>query len=769
MASIKVTLELDDNGYITKIKAADAATEKLGKSAANAGQQGASGIGKMTDVLDTLGSKLATIASAATAAFAAIGASSIKMADDMADTAAAFGLSAARIYQLNEALQESGGRFGDAGLLLRGFTQSLGDVEKGSKETIDAFAKLGIGKQALETLNDDQLFQAVVNGLGKMEAGFERNRLAMVLTGRAGDGIDWKKMADGSSKAIDPEMEARLQAGADAMAALEGAFRNFQLVALEVLAPIIAYIKDLNINADDVRKAIQILGAVLAAAFAATVVGQIIRVVALIKELGGVIRAAATAQAFLVGLSGAGLAVVAASAAAAGAAYYALGKMMDDAAAKAKTSPSLPTNPPGGGGTGTTVRTVGKTSEQKQQENQLERERSRQRSRAAEVIAQIAAQTASLQEKYDIELKNIGLTDDQIRLNNELSSIKAKQRDDVAKIQGLDKLADSEKAAKIAEINEKYIQQEAILRQGLSLVQQTNYAEQTRLALIQDAIADRQEEIRQTYALADLENQRQVALGLRTTREGSVISQLLKLEGDYVSKKETLQKQYAEAKNQIDQDNIQRELDNLEQSYQNNKEYVEKKKKLDEEVRNSYSAGFRSVFENLSDSLTPFQVAADATSAVFGNLESAISEFARTGKFNFGEFAKSIIRDLIAITLRTIILRTVLAAFGGLFGGGGGGGTTMALNTQVPDTGLRFAAAGGPIRANQGYIVGEKGPEFFMPNTSGTMIPNHALGGTTNVVYNIQAVDARSFKDLVAQDPEFIYSVTQVGARRQPR
>jgi phage-related minor tail protein len=175
------------------------------------------------------------------------------------------------------------------------------------------------------------------------------------------------------------------------------------------------------------------------------------------------------------------------------------------------------------------------------------------------------------------------------------------------------------------------------------------------------------------------------------------------------------------------------------------------------------------VLENLADSVTPFQVAVDATSAVFGNLENAISDFAKTGKFNFGEFAKSVIRDLIAITLRAIILRTILAAFGNIFGGGGGGGTAMTLNTQVPDTGIRFAAAGGPIRANQGYIVGEKGPEFFMPNTSGTMVPNHALGGSTVVNYNINAVDATSFRDLVARDPEFIYSVTQVGARRIPR
>jgi hypothetical protein len=40
--------------------------------------------------------------------------------------------------------------------------------------------------------------------------------------------------------------------------------------------------------------------------------------------------------------------------------------------------------------------------------------------------------------------------------------------------------------------------------------------------------------------------------------------------------------------------------------------------------------------------------------------------------------------------------------------------------------------------------------------------------GGGRVTYNINAVDARSFQQLVASDPEFIYNVTRAGARRQP-
>jgi phage-related minor tail protein len=50
-----------------------------------------------------------------------------------------------------------------------------------------------------------------------------------------------------------------------------------------------------------------------------------------------------------------------------------------------------------------------------------------------------------------------------------------------------------------------------------------------------------------------------------------------------------------------------------------------------------------------------------------------------------------------------------------------------------------FLANGGSAKAGKSYIVGEKGPELFTPGTTGTVTPNHALGGSTNVVVNVDA------------------------------
>jgi hypothetical protein len=34
-------------------------------------------------------------------------------------------------------------------------------------------------------------------------------------------------------------------------------------------------------------------------------------------------------------------------------------------------------------------------------------------------------------------------------------------------------------------------------------------------------------------------------------------------------------------------------------------------------------------------------------------------------------------------------------------------------------------------------MVGERGPELFVPSNSGTIVPNNALGGDVNVVVNV--------------------------------
>ena len=55
---------------------------------------------------------------------------------------------------------------------------------------------------------------------------------------------------------------------------------------------------------------------------------------------------------------------------------------------------------------------------------------------------------------------------------------------------------------------------------------------------------------------------------------------------------------------------------------------------------------------------------------------------------------------------------------------------------DIPIDGTR--ASGGPVKGGGNYIVGEKGPELFVPGSSGNIVPNHAMGGA-NIVVNVDA------------------------------
>ena len=48
-------------------------------------------------------------------------------------------------------------------------------------------------------------------------------------------------------------------------------------------------------------------------------------------------------------------------------------------------------------------------------------------------------------------------------------------------------------------------------------------------------------------------------------------------------------------------------------------------------------------------------------------------------------------------------------------------------------------ATGGPVKKGGRFLVGERGPELFTPGVSGMITPNHALGGSTSVVVNVDA------------------------------
>jgi len=125
---------------------------------------------------------------------------------------------------------------------------------------------------------------------------------------------------------------------------------------------------------------------------------------------------------------------------------------------------------------------------------------------------------------------------------------------------------------------------------------------------------------------------------------------------------------------------------------------------------------------------------------------------------SFKKFFKTVIDQIIADVFRLAVIQPILGAILGPFGFGfGTGGNIIKL------------ATGGPVMSNKPYIVGERGPELFVPTGAGQIVPNHQMGGGgTTYVTNISAVDTQSFQQAIAKDPEFIFNVSRAGSRRTP-
>ena len=65
-------------------------------------------------------------------------------------------------------------------------------------------------------------------------------------------------------------------------------------------------------------------------------------------------------------------------------------------------------------------------------------------------------------------------------------------------------------------------------------------------------------------------------------------------------------------------------------------------------------------------------------------------------------------------------------------------GVNAFLGGQFPNSKF-FRANGGVVSAGKSYMVGERGAEMFVPNTGGRIVPNSDLGGSTNIVVNVDA------------------------------
>ncbi len=123
-------------------------------------------------------------------------------------------------------------------------------------------------------------------------------------------------------------------------------------------------------------------------------------------------------------------------------------------------------------------------------------------------------------------------------------------------------------------------------------------------------------------------------------------------------------------------------------------------------------------------------VAAGGLESLTNGLTDAITGVKSLGDA-FSEMARSVIADIIRMTIRMLIFRVISGMFGGGAPLGGIGGNIGASVLGGIGAGAfgGFRAAGGPVLPGRTYVVGEKGPELLHMGESGRIIPNEGIGG----------------------------------------
>lgn len=315
-------------------------------------------------------------------------------------------------------------------------------------------------------------------------------------------------------------------------------------------------------------------------------------------------------------------------------------------------------------------------------------------------------------------------------------------------IQQLRELYPLEKAAveqKLAGIQKIKLEQDALIKQNELLKMQLT--DDANIKVLQDQVA-----LLQLYG-DELENAN-IALQVTQTLEQTLL-ELRKQEIDLIARKGQLsQQQFAQEMAQIEA---------LKQAaYERAGAEIDARTMIAQASRaaeNDPALQVKKYMDELEKSATPAKRALDGVTSVFNNMDQALSTFVNTGKFKFKDFAAGIIKDLLMIQARAAavsIFKSIIS-------------------------GLGFLAEGGPAQAGKPYIVGEKGPELFVPKSSGNVVPNDQLTSrgtatgqvnapvTNNyITNNISAIDAKGVAQLFAENRKTLLGSVKMAEREMP-
>lgn len=264
-----------------------------------------------------------------------------------------------------------------------------------------------------------------------------------------------------------------------------------------------------------------------------------------------------------------------------------------------------------------------------------------------------------------------------------------------------------------------------------------------------------------------------------TTNERQLAEAVYKIEDERFNKVLDLQKQITaeKAKNKPNKDLIEElelqieVINGVADAY---KRLTEEELLAQQQAQRTFEFGWNKAFRQYAEDATNYaKMAGDMFKSVTQSMEDAIVKFVTTGKLSFRDFAQSIIAEIIKIQARSIAAQASSSILGSIPWGSifGNAATAFQYGTNIGSQQTAMLAAqgfadGGSPPVGVPSLVGERGPELFVPRTAGTIIPNNQLSsslGNTTVInnYSISAIDTKSFEERIYGSSNAIWAANQ--------
>jgi hypothetical protein len=162
--------------------------------------------------------------------------------------------------------------------------------------------------------------------------------------------------------------------------------------------------------------------------------------------------------------------------------------------------------------------------------------------------------------------------------------------------------------------------------------------------------------------------------------------------------------------------------------------------------------------------------------ATFGEIMGSTFTAMAQGQLSISDGIKAMLGQMAQVISQMMIRFEIAAATAAVEAGGAAAmtpfiGPILAISAAAAIFGAMMAykpagrALGGPVGMGVPYMVGEVGPELFVPNSSGSIVPNNKLG--SNTVINITAMDAKSFEKFLKSNQGALFNTLADGYKNR--